>query len=293
MISRILFFFSVFLLPTHSLVSGQHFDENYLPIKKYMKLVKNHVVGIPISFKDESEALSKNCKIHRLKDKDKKNCVIEEREYGGVYTKRAFYQRSIILNIYEQNSAGEFYKDTEFTILSPYGRAKIRYEDLLGDGKEFIIVENLEGATGSGVSQDILAIVGWHRNKFAPVLLETTRYMEAFSTSHRQQELRASYNFLNKGTNNLSIRLEYEFLAIFSKLNITKQLSWNEELAWNEENFSFYSKELEKVKLNNFINNVEKSIIQVRLNILDLDINNLSFELLDKTKIVSLYTKWF
>ncbi|WP_019500341.1 hypothetical protein [Pseudanabaena sp. PCC 6802] len=248
---------------------------------------------IPNSFKNEAEALKGGCKILKLKNNALTNCVIEEREHEGVYTQRAFYKRSVILNIYDRNGLGEFHKVTEFVIPSWYGRARISFEDLIGDGRVFLIINDLEGAKGTGISQDLLTIFGWHNGRFVPILIETTRYVEAFSAGNHTHELKANYQFVGRGNaNKLAILLDYTYELNAPKQKLTRKLEWQNELRWNEQNFSFYNEELEKRRLQIPKNQIESSISEVRLNLIKSMPTDLAPDSLWKTDITKLYTKW-
>jgi hypothetical protein len=248
---------------------------------------------IPNSFKNEAEAVKGGCKIRRLKTGDLTNCVIEEREHGGIYTQRAFYKRSVILNIYDRNDQGEFHKTTEFVIPSWYGSAKVSYEDLVGDGRQFLVINDLEGARGTGISQGLLTMVGWHNGRFVPILIETTRYVEAFSAGNHTHELKANYQFVGKGNKNkLAVLLNYTYELNAPKQKLTRKLEWQNELRWNEQNFSFYNENLELRRFQAPKNQIENSISEVRLNLVKSMPSNLAGASLWETGIISLYAKW-
>jgi hypothetical protein len=271
--------FLILACPAKDAHKGAYYDRYY-----------NKII-VPTSFTNKEEALKSGCIPHRLKSRLQESCVIEERSKNRFGFARRV-DREVILNIYDMNIQGQFHKSAEIRVPSWYHRAIIKYADLLGDGREFIIA-TFEGASGTGLSQRLIAILGWNNGRIAPGLIEMLDFHDWVVPSNKKQNLTVFDVFLDSGTPEVSIKLSYEFKAKFPRSNTSKELSWTNKLRWNPKNFSFYSQEVETERMSNPVNIIEKSIASVRLRFLDLKLSNIERESLRKLEIYNFAVEWF
>jgi hypothetical protein len=223
------------------------------------------------------------CKVVVLKDHNRKSAVSEK-----------FEGQTLILTLYDINAKGEYIKSDQICIPSWYGMARVEYKDLLGDGKHFIFVE-FEGNTGLGTLQIILLVIGWHEDRFVPVLLETVFYKleELFDSTTR---LYMDYVIRNVGTSNVAIDVEYKYFAIDDKLPFKFEAKWSERLVWSNQSYSFYSEVPERIKVLNQEKNkfwnvpfaVIENIVKVRSRVKEFDVNDLCGDFLEKSAIMSI-----
>ena len=238
------------------------------------------------SFSSESEARRNKCEILALKDTKWKSAILQKRE-----------GQRLILTIYDRNDKGEFIKSDQICIPDWYGRDKVEYRDLLGDGKRFIFIE-FEGNTGLGTLQTVLLAIGWHKDRFVPVLFETTYYKldELFDSTTR---LVMNYVIKNAKTPNVAIDLKYRYFAADNKFPFKFEAEWNEKLVWSNQSYSFYSEVSERKKvlneeMNKFWNvpfAVTNNIVNVRSRVKDLNVNDLCEDFLDKSGIMGIMSK--
>ncbi len=217
-------------------------------------------------FQTESQAIKDGCKIKKLKTTNAKNCIIE-----------TFNGQELFLVIYDSNEQDKYIKAEQIKVTSWYNEAKVSYEDLLGNGTDFILVE-FEGNRGTGTSQKILAIIGWHEDRFVPVLIESLSYY--IEERDLLTDLNVNYKIENKGSPKITINLSYSYSQKIHNKTIKEK--WIDSLPWNEATFSFYDKKNEQKKLSTSNFSLQKNISELRvrlvepiLHITDLDIDTL------------------
>lgn len=197
-------------------------------------------------FRNSEDATSAGCKSIHLKSNNFTSCILEE-----------FDGHDLILTAYDLKE--RYIKSKQFVITSWYNEAKVRYENLLGHGTDFIIVE-FEGNTGTGVSQKILAVIGWHDGRFVPVLIEPLSYY--IDSKGLLTDLKVEYEFQRIGTGEVSLEFIYSYSKEFPKK--TTKYNWSERLTWNDKTFSFYGVNIPSNKNSDTPNPVRKKIADVR-----------------------------
>jgi hypothetical protein len=229
---------------------------------------------------DKNEAKQYKCKEVNLK-KQLGNCVIRQNSY-----------RKITLIIYDKLSNGTFKRENQLLLDSWYLSAEIDYMDILNDGRKFILVKNLEGFTGTGISQKLLALWGWDGNQFKIVLLEVQKYHDAIRSS-RIQKLDTNVNFALRN-NKPIVQLKYKYYSYLRFAEDVKEQNWEwqNELEWNPNNFSFYSINSEELRKRRSKYSVERYIAEARLNFLINPIRNLTMTDIQKTGI-HLFQGWY
>jgi hypothetical protein len=224
-------------------------------------------------FQTKKTAIEKGCVFHSIKKANIENCILGE-----------FDGHDFIITIYDSNTDGEFIRTNQLIITSWYQKAKIGYEDLLGNGVKFIRVES-EGNTGTGYSQTILSYWGWHDNKFVPIFFETISYV---ISDKYYEDLNMNYNFINKGTKQVSLVLAYQYFN--DSLKHKYDYTWKEELNWHDSFFSFYDQKREEDKLLKTNDFIYKKIINARLNFIKTRYNMqiIDTDLLNKIEIMNI-----
>jgi len=233
----------------------------------------------PPKFKDRREALKNHCQIHYLKSKRQESCVLHTYAITHDY----------ILEVYDKNNHGEFIWKNSLILQSWYTSGKIQYQDLLGDGRAFILASLKTGGTGVGIT--ILVIVGWNEDKFRVVAAEQ---ISSYVSSSERVNFNANYKFHNAGSNKVSLVLNphYEYAYYkFNKMGKPQKVNsinivWNDELKWNKENFSFYKSELEESKVNRSKFFAQKYTAQTRLNVINQKLSNFDEDAWKSTEIV-------
>lgn len=229
-------------------------------------------------FQNEKDAIKHKCIIVRLKDAKQKSCVLQK-----------FEGHELKLIIYDANAQGEFKKDRELCIPSWYQKGKVKFLELLGDGKQFMSI-TFEGNTGTGTLQMVLMIIGWHDGKFVPVLVETADYylMERDDIA----SLKMSYVIENIKTSKVTLHLKYKFIARDKNEYPFKfNAAWEEKLTWDEKNYSFYNEQAENRKYWNVPCFIQRNIANVRLSTKYLDTTKLCDNFFEKTKIMHILNK--
>ena len=245
-------------------------------------LAKNNSLSesAPLILRDKNEANQYKCVELNLK-KQLGNCVIRQNS-----------PRQITLSIYDKQSNGSFKRENQLLLDSWYFSVEIEYVDILKDGRKFILVKNLEGFTGTGISQKLLALWGWDGNQFKIALLEVQKYHDAIRSS-RIQELNTNVNFvLSSNTPTVLIKYNYYSNLKFGDRVRKQNWEWQNELEWNPNNFSFYSKSSEELRKSRSKYSVEKYIAEARLNFLLNPIRNLTMADIRKTGITS-FQGWY
>lgn len=203
----------------------------------------------PKYFMTRNEAVKSGCQLQTLKEINKENCILSE-----------FDGHDLKITIYDANPNGEFKRTNQLIITSWYQKAKINFENLLGNGIKFIRVE-AEGNTGTGTLQKILSYWGWHDDKFVPVFFETTSY---YISDRYLEELKVTHEFKNQGSKLISAVLKYHYSNNNPKYK--SEYTWKEKLDWQDSSFSFYNIQVENKKLLQAGNPIDKRIIKARLN---------------------------
>jgi hypothetical protein len=229
---------------------------------------------------DKNEAKQYKCKEVNLK-KQLGNCVIRQNSH-----------RKITLIIYDKLSNGTFKRENQLILDSWYLGAEIEYVDILNNGKKFILVRNLEGATGTGTSQKLLALWGWDGNQFKITLLEIQKFYDARRSS-RIQKLDTNINFALQN-NKPIVLLKYKYYLYLRYVDdvMEQNWEWQNELQWNPNNFSFYSTNSEELRKSSSKYPVEKYIAEARLNLLLNPIQNLTMMDIEKTGIYT-FQGWY
>lgn len=222
---------------------------------------------------DEKQAINNGCKVTRLKKGDANNCVLEK-----------FDGHDLVLTIYDF-AQGQYKKTDQFRITSWYNEAKVSYKDLLGRGTDFIIVE-FEGNTGTGTLQKVLAVIGWNKGKFVPVLLEPLSYY--VDNKGMLTDLKVNYEIAHNGSDGAAFNFKYTYSK--ESVQETYRRAWSDSLSWDEATFSFYRKTTEEQKISAASTPVQKKIITVRINTMKVlhDTSNLDLEFLRQLKIMDI-----
>ena len=150
----------------------------------------------PKEFRTKGDALKGGCQLQPLKGKGAENCIIT-----------GFDGHDLKITIFDITADGGFERRNQLTITSWYQMAKVSYEDLLGNGINFIRIES-EGNTGTGTLQKILSYWGWHDDKFVPVFFETMSY---HISGRYLEELQMNCEFKNKGSKQVSAILKFSY----------------------------------------------------------------------------------
>jgi hypothetical protein len=146
----------------------------------------------------------------------------------------SFEDHDLLLSAFKVTSDQQLIKKQEIRITSWYNKAKIRHEDLFGDGREFFFVE-FEGNTGTGVSQTLLAIYGWKGHKLVPVLLEPLSYY--CTRKEDSTDLAVDYRIQHDAAHRTVIKFNYVLSVL--RPGIEAEMKWNDVLAWDESQRSF------------------------------------------------------
>lgn len=236
--------------------------------------------SFPIILRDIKEAREHKCQEVNLKNQ-LGNCVITQ-----------YLRRRKLLRIYDKQINGSFRYSEALTIDSWYGDAVVEYVDFFNNGTNFIVVRNLEGSTGTGISQRLIAIWGWNNNKFKITLLEAERYHDQ-ATSSRIQRLSTNINFIQQ-SNKPIVSLRYKYFSCLKYADLTKEQSfaWENKLEWNPDTFSFYSIVNERDRRDRTVYPVERHIALARLRLLENPIRNLTKADISKVGITS-FQRWY
>jgi hypothetical protein len=227
----------------------------------------------PSFFPTRAAALKYGCKVLSLKKRNVENGIV----WG-------FDAHDLIISIYDLENDGKLVRKNQLKITSWYNEAKICFDDLLGNGIEFIKVE-FEGNTGTGTLQLIHSYWGWKKDRFVPVFFETKSY---HISGRYLEDLNVNYEIHKKDSKQVSLTLNYRYLNNNPKHK--SKYSWTESLTWNDSLFSFYNPELERRKLIEAKNPIQKRIIEARLNYMNQSGNmkTISVDLLNEIKMMQI-----
>ena len=203
----------------------------------------------PLIFPTRAAALKYGCKILSIKQRTAENGIVWR-----------FDGHDLLISIYDFENDGKLVRKNQLQITSWYQKAKIYFDDLLGNGVKFIKVES-EGNTGTGTLQMIHSYWGWKKDRFLPVFFETKSY---YISGQYLEDLKVNYQFRKKTSKQVSVVLDYRYRNNNPKHK--SKYSWTESLIWSDALFSFYTPELEKRKLIVAKNPIQKRIIEARLN---------------------------
>ena len=235
--------------------------------------LSTHGEDHPPIFPTRAAALEYGCKILSLKQRNVENGIV----WG-------FDGHDLIISIYDFENDGKLVRKNQLKIVSWYNFAKISYEDLLGNGIAFIKIES-EGNTGTGTLQMIHSYWGWKKDRFLPVFFETKSYYLSY---HYVEDLKVNYEIHKKASKQVSLTLTYRYLNTFPEHK--SKYSWTESLTWNGSLFSFYNPELERKKLIEAKNPIQRRIIEARLNLVNQSGNmeTIDDDLLNKIKMMQI-----
>jgi hypothetical protein len=187
-------------------------------------------LSFPRSFRNEAEARQQHCTQVRLKSRDSVSCVVQK-----------FWDHALMLAIYDKNTKGRFLKTTEFCVPSWYGMAKLRYVNLLGDGRNFLDI-TFEGNTGTGTLQMIQMYIGWNGTAFVPAYAETIDYTIGALGFKRRLTVRTIVR--NHSSANVSMHLQFRYSegqeSDAEPTSLWRSTSeWRNILRWNSSTFKF------------------------------------------------------
>jgi hypothetical protein len=247
-------FILIFLLQLPAVQAYELSDSN-LEIEKEMSL--------PVTLKDENEAQQNNCTIVKLKQPNLRNCVIYKNQGHG-----------FTLTVYDENSGGQFNKNQQLCLESWHGGEKVRYEDLLGVGKQFILIET-EGEKGDDASSNDLIALAWFKGKFKTLLFEPIRSKGGSLGFY--QDLNVKYKFTKDKKGQLVLDIASTYKSGYEeRLKINFQSSWTDRFIFDKTTYSFYDigSECGKLQYAPFI--IQSNIAKTRLLLFnrDIDINN-------------------
>lgn len=220
--------------------------------------------------------LPANCQLHVLKGEDVYTCVVSKMDAHVLH-----------LDVYTLNDANQFIKTERLSVPSWYNQAKVTYEDLLGQGTEFILV-NFEGNTGTGTLQNILGIWGWHEHAFKPLLIETVSYK--MGAVGYYQNLDVNTRFSNKQNKYLTLTMLFDYHKQVPDKKAEHQ-RWIDTLHWNNEKFSFYTPALEVQKEKKRQSKLYQNIIKARISLLDVKPGSLNVQTLQKSGIMDIFPR--
>ncbi len=193
-----------------------------------------------------------DCQFANVKSKEKPSCLIEEQdgEDFNLY----------IYDVHDSKISGPTHK---ISVPSRYNLAKIRFEDILGEGIKMIFVQ-VEGIVGKDTNQELLFVFHFQEEDFKPVLFETVSYDSGCCSE--KLKLQNQFRFQDYGTKRVSIFLDYSYtISVNGKLKQKEKKNWTNELIWDYKTHTFYDFEAESKKLKKAEFFLEKNIHAFRL----------------------------
>ena len=186
--------------------------------------------AFPRSFRTAVEARQHPCPLVRLKPRDRVSCVAQQ-----------WWDHTLLVAIYDQNTQGRFRKTTEFCVPSWYGKAKVRSVNLLGAGRHFLAI-TFEGNTGTGTLQLIQMYIGWNGTAFVPVYAETIDYTIGALGFKRQLTVRTTVR--HRASAHVSVHLHFRYSEGQERDAAPTALwrstaAWQNMLQWNASRFQF------------------------------------------------------
>jgi hypothetical protein len=193
-----------------------------------------------------------DCQFANVKSKEKPSCLIEEQdgEDFNLY----------VYDVQDSKISGPTHK---ISVPSRYNLAKIRFEDILGEGIKMIFVQ-VEGVVGKDTNQELLFVFHFQEEDFKPVLFETVSYDSG--CCNEKLKLKNQFRFQDYGTKRVSIFLDYSYTTYSNgKPKLKERKHWTNELIWDYKTHTFYDLELETKKLKKAEFFLEKNIHAIRL----------------------------
>lgn len=120
------------------------------------------------------------------------------------------------------------------SITSWYNKATVQHRDLLRDGREEAVVR-FEGNVGTGIHQEILAILGWSNGKFRLWALETLSYY--VESKERDQNLAVKYGIVRPKDGPPELHLQYNYTI--REGSDSKKTRWEDVLRWDDSKVAF------------------------------------------------------
>jgi hypothetical protein len=227
----------------------------------------------PLTFQTRNAALEYGCKILPLKEQNIDNAIVWN-----------FDVHDLVINIFDLENDGKLVRKNQLVITSWYQEAKVSFDDLLGNGIQFIKIE-FEGNTGTGTLQMITSYWGWKKDRFVPVFLETESY---YISSQYLEDFKVDCEVDHKASKQVSLKLNFHYSNNNPKHK--SDYSWSESFTWDDSLFSFYNITSEKNKLMKPKNPIQKKIAETRLNLMHQreDINTISVDLLNKIRMMQI-----
>lgn len=173
--------------------------------------------AFPRSFRHAVEARQHHCSLVRLKSRDRLSCVTQH-----------WWDHTLMVAIYDQHPQGRFRKTTAFCVPSWYGKARVRYVNLLGPGRTFLAI-TFEGNTGTGTLQLIQMYIGWNGTAFVPVYAETIAY--TIGTLGFTRTLTVRTTVRHRGSAHVSVHLHFQY-AEGQERDAAPTALWRSTAAW-------------------------------------------------------------
>ncbi len=145
------------------------------------------------------------------------------------------------------------------SITSWYNEATVQYRDLLGDGKKEAVVQ-FEGNVGTGVHQEIVAIIGWRNGKFRLCVLEGLSYY--VESERHVQDLTVKYEFVRSKHGPQELRLKYSYTIVAG--STSKKGEWEDVLHWDNDKFAYCGQLEEATPANDEISRIRERIQSIR-----------------------------
>jgi hypothetical protein len=248
---------------------------SFVSIIFFMSMVSYGAAEVPPLALDKKQTIDHGCKIKQLKKSGLNNCVLE-----------MFDGHDLVLTIYDLSAPGKYLKSDQIKVTSWYNEAKVSYEDLTGRGTDFIVVE-FEGNTGTGTLEKILAVFGWNKSRFVPVLIEPLTYY--IDNKGLLTDLKIKYDVANSGSDRATFNFTYTFSKEFAE-NKHEQATWRDSLLWDEATFSFYKKQNIDAEMSSAHNPIQKKVLAARINTIKAlpTITDVDLDLLRRLKIMDI-----
>ncbi len=187
---------------------------------------------MPHSFANERAAQAAGGRCDYIKNMLRKTCLLRRFEGQGAY-----------IFVYDEDDTGKFVKSSVIVPPTWYGIASVEFVDVFGPGSpKFILIEHTGGA-GTGFTERIHWLLGWHSGAFHTAFRET-----AYLWNDQLGEstvYRLNYKFVKGKTPRIETQATYDIVAVTAEPHDFHS-QWRDWLFWNEKDFSFYERRIQK-----------------------------------------------
>jgi hypothetical protein len=177
--------------------------------------------NLPRQFASRDAATQAGCPFVPVKGAATDTCVLTTTQGDPMH-----------VGIYDRTADGQYVIANQLHVPSWSWNAKVSFEDVLGSGTDWLVIDT-PGMHGTGLSQQVLLLIGWNGRSFQTAAAESLSYGCFRPTADADTQLSVSYSFAT-GNGVRILQLAYVLTRDTQEVG-----RWNDALRWDPARFAF------------------------------------------------------